>query len=101
MKYVKKAIPVEAFQWDAGKTKNPKWMDDFVEKGRISFVRRGDRFNASVFTVSGVATLNIGDYLINAGGDDIYPVKRDIFESTYQEYKPVVKKVTKKKANNG
>ena len=38
MKYVKKAVPVEAFQWDGGTTPNPKWMDEFADKGKISLL---------------------------------------------------------------
>ena len=51
---------------------------------------------ASIFTISGVAQMNLGDYLVNAGGDDIYPIKKDIFERTYEEVKDGVQKEEKK-----
>jgi hypothetical protein len=86
MKYVKKQIPVEAFQWDAGRTPNPSWVTKLADDGKLLFKRRGDRLIGYIHTESGVAQFNEGDYIVTADGKDVYPVKREVFESTYVPY---------------
>ena len=99
MKYVKKPIPVEAFQWDAGKTANPAWISKLVDSGAISFKRTGEKINGFIHTGYGMVRFGMGDYIVSADGVDVYPIKREIFEKTYSPYKAPVKKV--KKVKNG
>ena len=94
MKYVKKPVVIEAFQWDGGITPNPDWVNGAKDSGKISFFRVGDKLWGHIFTISGNARFDIGDYIVNAGNGDIYPVKETIFEDTYSEYIP--KKVKNK-----
>jgi len=101
MKYVKKQIPVEAFQWDAGRTANPSWVTKLADDGKLWFKRRGETLIGYINTVSGVAQFNEGDYIVTADGKDVYPIKKDVFEQTYDIYKPVVKKTKKKVAKDG
>ena len=100
MKYIKKQIPVEAFQWDAGVTTNPDWINKLVDNGRISFKRSGDKITGFIDTGSGLSKFTVGDYIASIDGIDVYPIKKQIFEATYDVYKKPEKKVKSGKVRN-
>lgn len=60
MKYIKKPIPVEAFQ-----TKKP----------------------VDIKTNEGVMHANAGDWILTGIDGEKWPVKKDVFEKTYEKYK--------------
>ena len=89
MKYRKKPIVVEAVQFNGFSKDNgqvvlsdrPKWLTDEFGKN----VRFFDKVNTlSIFTLEGVMTANIGDYIIKGVKGEFYPCKPDIFEETYE-----------------
>lgn len=76
MKYRKKPVVVEAWQWSGGHTADaPDWVqrNSLITWGRL----RIGWLDGSVFFA------NNGDYIINEFGL-IYPCKPDIFEASYE-----------------
>ena len=70
MKYIKKPIPVEAFQ-----TKKP----------------------VDIKTNEGVMHANVGDWILTGIDGEKWPVKKDIFEKTYEKIKSEFLMLTMKK----
>lgn len=94
MKYRKKPVEVEAFQY-AGVRKSdqtnlgeylfnecPKWLSDAWDDG-VMF--KDETKNLYIKTLEGVMKVNIGDYIIRGVKGEIYPCKPDIFEQTYEK----------------
>ena len=87
--YVKKAIPVQAIQWN-GPEDNEKVMPAIVDK--INVDRAGGElaigFDAyRIQTLEGWLNLVPGSYIVGPGHKGEYwPVDREIFEATYQKY---------------
>ena len=83
MKYVKKPIEIEAFRFDGKITdEHPRWAVEAAEKGVIAQVH-ADR--AWIRTTEDWLTVKIGDYIIRGVKGELYPVRKDIFEETYEE----------------
>jgi len=91
MKYQKKPIVIDAFQYD-GDLKGcngwyvPKWAQEAFEMGTIYY----DSENANsppcelyIKTLEGIHHVSVGDYVIRGIAGEIYPCKPDIFEQTY------------------
>lgn len=70
MKYIKKPIPVEAFQ-----TKKP----------------------VDIKTNEGIMHANVGDWILTGIDGEKWPVKKDIFEKTYEKIKSEFLMLTMKK----
>lgn len=86
MKYRKKPVVVEAFQYD-GDFKNskgqwyiPQWATDAHMNGILYF----NGHVLKVKTLEGDMTASVGDYIIQGVNGEIYPCKPDIFEKTYE-----------------
>lgn len=89
MKYRKKPIDVEVFQWNGN-------LDDLVKWAR-SVVRSSYQFNFAhvkgwfgkneliIRTNKGKMKAAIGDYIIRGIENEFYPVKPDIFKKTYEQ----------------
>lgn len=71
MKYVKKPIPVEAFQFGVDPT--PEWAN-FLQ------------FSTEIKTLEGSLFVQPGDYVVKGIYGEVYPVRADIFELTYERY---------------
>lgn len=91
MKFRKKPVVIEAFQYDG----------DFVDKYGIYYIphwaikahRGGGLFfketetnpmELFVKTLEGDMLANVGDYIIKGINGELYPCKPDIFEKTYE-----------------
>lgn len=75
--YVKKPIPVEAEQY------NDESVLEFTgTDASITYTNK-----LAIRTLEGLMTCNIGDYVIKGVNDEYYPVRKDIFEKTYVEYR--------------
>ncbi|MFH1865933.1 MAG: hypothetical protein ABIK85_08620 [Candidatus Eisenbacteria bacterium] len=87
MKYRKKPVVIEAFQWtgDADQTDDPVWIVDAMRKrwGNPGSVRFASG-RLEIMTLEGVMTARSGDYVIQGIQGEIYPCKADIFEATYE-----------------
>lgn len=99
MFYRKKPIPVEAVQW----TGNQRTMFDFLtgttcqpmtdtgDSFRIDFDNGPGSLGTLVIKcLEGELRASIGDYIIKGTAGEYYPVKKGIFEATYDPvYVPV------------
>lgn len=89
MKYIKKPIPVEAVQIHSDPIKiiknYPQWFYDAYNSGKIKFQYA---FNGLIVeTLEGRMYAPWGSYIIKGVDGELYPVREDIFEKTYKEYK--------------
>jgi len=91
MKYRKKLIVIEAWQWlfNDHQEKPPSWVDDALWKwpdiGGISFEpdsTSGPRIR--IATLDAVAVALPGDWIIKGIKGELYPCKADIFDATYE-----------------
>lgn len=79
--YIKKPIPVEAFQ--LGVDKEPSWFTQAIADG---IVNSDDKFTY-IHTLEGVHCAVNGCYVIKGVEGELYPCKESIFNKTYQEVK--------------
>ena len=96
MKYRKKPVIIDAFQFDGdfmNKDRTyyiPDWAVDMVHKGYIKF-KSYVKGELEIKTLEGVMIANVGDYIIKGVNGEVYPCKPDIFEKTYEEAQPCTK----------
>lgn len=85
MKYKKKPVAVEAFQYDGdlkgadGKYYVPDWAAEAYEKGIMYY----DLTELFINTLEGTHHVSVGDYIIQGLKGELYPCKPDIFVKTY------------------
>lgn len=93
MKYRKKPVVIEAFQYDGdlkgsdGNYYVPDWAAKAFEEGTMYFGSiKGDEPPCELFikTLEGNMAASIGDYIIQGVNGELYPCKPDIFEKTYE-----------------
>lgn len=87
MKYRKRPVVIEAFQWtmDLNQKECPLWFEDAVHKGIVSFINTGTPYvAANIETLEGIMMASRGDYIIRGVNGELYPCKPDIFEKTYE-----------------
>ena len=87
-RYVKKPIPIEAMQWTGN---NVDEISTFVGENiyfdSIDEVNLTGKRNIRIHTLEGEMSAHIGDYIVRGPYGEFYPVKREIFEKTYEEVK--------------
>lgn len=81
MKYVKKPVVVEAFQF--GIDESPEW---FMDAYGIKVVFDREPNSCAILTLEGIMEAREGDMIIKGIQGEIYPCKRDIFDATYDIY---------------
>ena len=86
MKYRKKPVVIETFQYDGDlKTGTgyyvPKWVVKAYEVGNLFYAGAGDLY---IKTFEGNMMVSVGDYIICGVQGEIYPCKADIFGMTYE-----------------
>lgn len=86
MKYIKKPVAVEAWQaFDFGlDDKMPYWVTEAFMSRKIGETRK-DRGDYYINTLEGKMYFWNGDYVIRGVHNELYVVKKDIFEETYTE----------------
>ena len=91
MKYRKKPIIVEAFQWTGGpdQADDPEWFAEQIREGNVAFYGRDARIIMYIRTPRRPLVASVGDYIIRGVKGDIYPCRPDTFEATYE---PVVER---------
>lgn len=77
MKYVKKPIVVEAFQF--GVEEEPNW---FINNPLVGIITNKDEYIKYV-TPNGYQCTLKGDYIIKRINGEISPCNKDIFDATY------------------
>jgi len=92
MKYKKKPIEIEAFQYDGdlmdthGEYYVPQWAVDAWENDILTYGFNDDiecPCELYVKTLEGNMLIKVGDYVIKGVKGELYPCKEDIFEMTY------------------
>lgn len=92
MKYRKKPVEVEVWQWEGNSlfVNSPDWVFDAYENGDIDeYIDYDDESDSylEIDTFEGTQIARHGDYIIKDVKGEIYPCKPDIFEATYEEVK--------------
>lgn len=80
MKFRKKPVVIEAFCW--GVNKPPKWFLKAVADDQV--ILRTDDAPVEIRTPTGVMKANVGDWIVRGVKGEIYPVKTEIFEASYE-----------------
>lgn len=83
-RYVKKPIPVEAVQVQKEMNEAPDWYFDAIKHNVIH--RPNSNTGLSVITLEGVMFAPWGSYIIRGVHGELYPIREDIFNETYEEY---------------
>ena len=91
MKYRKRPVVIEAFQYDGdlrgsdGEWYVPEWAQEACEKG-IMYFDSTEESPCELFieTLEGTHHASVGDYIIYGVNGELYPCKPDIFEKTYE-----------------
>ena len=88
MKYKKKPLEVEAFQYK-GKLEEdiPKWIVD-AYRNNIAFYKFNESKNDVVLylqTLEGPMSVSVNDYIIKGIYGELYACKPDIFLETYEK----------------
>lgn len=92
MKYRKRPIEIEAWQWN-GKLLDrcgdlPQWLRDAKENCDLIQcidLENIENFVIEIETLEGTHVARPGDYIIRGIQGELYPCKPDIFEQTYEE----------------
>lgn len=91
MKYRKKPVVIEAFQYDGdlkgadGKYYVPDWAVKAFEGGTLYYDSTNQPpTELKIKTLEGDMTASVGDYIIRGVNGELYPCKPDIFEKTYE-----------------
>ncbi len=93
MKYRKKPVEIEAFQYDGdfqnkeGTYYIPEWGIEAYKKGILYF----DGPTLKIKTLEGDMKASVGDFIIRGVKGEFYPCKPDIFEKTYEPVNEEVK----------
>ena len=93
MKYQKKPVVIEAFQYDGdlkgadGKYYIPGWAIEAYENGVMYYESLNpDEPPCELFinTLEGTHHVSVGDYVVQGIQGELYPCKPDIFEASYE-----------------
>ncbi len=90
MKFRKKPVVIEAFQYDGdfidskGNWYIPEWAKEAFENGVLYFGYIGAPAELFVKTLEGDMLVSVGDYIIQGVNGELYPCKPNIFEKTYE-----------------
>lgn len=77
MKYRKKPVVIEAFQWMLDE------VPDWCKKQEVYI--DVDTCTAHIHTLEGVMAAKPGDWIIKGIKGEVYPCRPDIFEATYEK----------------
>ena len=87
MKYRKKPVVIEAFQYDGdfvdrnGKPYVPDWAFSALNEGVLYYKNDGQLW---IKTLEGHHHASVGDFIIQGVHGELYPCKPDIFAKTYE-----------------
>ena len=91
MKFRKKPVVIDAFQWtaDQNQEEDPDWIVKAIMDGDAWFENAGSHdVRFMIRTLEGVHEAQVGDYIIRGIAGEIYPCKPDIFHATYEPVVP-------------
>lgn len=96
MKYKKKPVIIEAFQYDGdlkgadNKYYVPSWAEAAFESGIMHYAsKKFDSPECELFidTLEGTHHVSVGDYIIQGVNGELYPCKPDIFEKHMKRWR--------------
>ena len=89
-KYVKKPIPVDAWQIDLNIPNMPDWVREAISNYDVllPLTSTSPYYEATIKTLEGTMTAAAGDYLIKGPKGEYWFNKKEIFEEMYEEVKP-------------
>ena len=79
-RYRKKPVIIEAFQLTPDRSSEPDWWTRAIQSGKARYTASG----AIIETLEGDHLAQFGDYIVRGVKGELYPVKPDIFEETYE-----------------
>lgn len=87
--YVQKPPRVEAFRLFSDEEAMhtiaiPGWFMDAIQKGDIT--QSPDGSSVHIKTAVGTVEANVGDYILKDSHGMLYPMKAEVFESTYTKF---------------
>lgn len=94
MKYKKKQVVIEAFQFDGdlkgsdGKYYVPEWAVKAFKNGKLYFgslTLDGAPIELFVKTLEGIMHVPVGNYVIQGLRGELYSCREDIFTETYEK----------------
>lgn len=94
MKYRKKPVVIEAFQYDGDFMYNdgtyyvPQWAVEALESGEMyydSTLQDEEPCELYIKTLEGTMSARVGDYIIKGINGELYPCNPEIFAMTYEE----------------
>lgn len=88
MKYRKKPVVIDAFQWtaDENQLEDPSWFTKAIENDIVWFENGGtENVTIVIKTLEGNHIGKRNDYIIRRVKGELYPCKPDIFEMTYEK----------------
>jgi hypothetical protein len=94
MKYRKKPVVIEAFQYygDLIPGNDPDWAMKAFEQKIIGFASKHPEkppCDMYIDTLEGRMLVNVGDYVIKGVNGELYACKPDIFKKTYEKDKDI------------
>lgn len=84
MKYRKKPVIIEAFEYDANKMEEANYVPTWVLTALRESIMYFRDNNLYIRTLEGDMHVSLGDYIIKGVKGEIYACKPDIFEQTYE-----------------
>lgn len=87
MRYRKKPVVIEAWQWDGSLNAlvhAPKWVRDAVDNDWSGPRNTTSEQRHFINTLEGKMFISKGDYIIQGVQGEVYPCKPDIFETCYE-----------------
>ena len=87
MKYRKRPVIIDAFQWTGDETQeeDPDWIVEAIKSGEVCFIDEGlPNVAMLIHTLEGIHRAGRGDYIIKGIKGELYPCKSSIFELTYE-----------------
>lgn len=91
-KYIAKPVVIEAFRFSV-LNNWPDWFTEAIDKGIVVLqidLRNGNIRRASIRTLEGIMTVELGDFVVKGIHDELYPCKYDIFIEKYEPVNRVI-----------
>ena len=84
-KYHKKPVVINAMQWNGDFNEVVSMAASFSTPDLRKLKLEEDKLK--IYTLEGIMTADIGDWIIIGVEGELYPCKDDIFKKTYEEVK--------------
>jgi hypothetical protein len=81
MKYRKKPVIINAFEWLGQEDTYPEWIQEAFKNQIVAT----DKSGFYIETLEGTMRAKHGDFIIQGVNGEIYPCKPEIFHQTYEK----------------